>query len=176
MRAGIALGSNLGDRLGFLREARRRLLALHEGPAPFLCSKIYEADPVDCPDGSASFLNAAIELSTSLPPIELLARLQAIESDLGRPRERAFHSPRPIDLDLLYCDAIAFSTASLTLPHPRIAERQFVLKPLADIAPERVLPGAGESVDKLCRLLEKMSPRSQIRVFSGEFGISPDHP
>ena len=84
MRAGIALGSNLGDRPGHLQEGRRRLLALHDDSGPFLCSKIYESTPVECPDGSPQFLNAAIELSTDLPPLDLLATLQAIESESGR--------------------------------------------------------------------------------------------
>jgi 2-amino-4-hydroxy-6-hydroxymethyldihydropteridine diphosphokinase len=173
MRASIALGSNLGDRLHFLEEARRRLFSLHEGPGPFLCSQIYESNPVDCPDGSASFLNAAIELTTSLPPLDLLASLQSLELELGRPKEHAFHGPRSIDLDLLYCDQIQLSDISLTLPHPRIAERLFVLKPLCDIAPERILPGEQESLRFLCQHLEKKSPCAQIRVSSLEFRNFP---
>jgi 2-amino-4-hydroxy-6-hydroxymethyldihydropteridine diphosphokinase len=173
MRAGIALGSNLGDRLHFLEEARRRLFSLHEGPGAFLCSQIYESDPVDCPDGSASFLNAAIELSTSLPPLDLLAGLQSIEVELGRPKDHAFHGPRSIDLDLLYCDDLQLSHPSLTLPHPRIAERLFVLKPLCDIAPERILPGEQESLRFLCQNLEKKSPCAQIRVSSLVFRNFP---
>ena len=173
MRASIALGSNLGDRLHFLEEARRRLFSLHEGPGPFLCSQIYESNPVDCPDGSASFLNAAIELTTSLPPLDLLASLQSLEVELRRPKDHAFHGPRTIDLDLLYCDQIQLSNISLTLPHPRIAERLFVLKPLCDIAPERILPGEQESLRFLCQDLEKKSPCAQIRLFLLEFRNFP---
>jgi 2-amino-4-hydroxy-6-hydroxymethyldihydropteridine diphosphokinase len=145
MRAGIALGSNLGDRAARLREARRHLFALHDGSGPFLCSRIYETEPQDCPPGSPAFLNAAIELHSSLPPLDLLAALQRIEHQLGRPADHAFHAPRTIDLDILYLDNLRFVLPELTVPHPRIAERPFVLLPLADIAPNCLLPGFMET-------------------------------
>jgi len=167
MRAGIALGSNLGDRPRFFQEARRQLFALHEGPGPFLSSKIYETDPVDCPDGSAAFLNAAIELSTSLSPLDLLARLQDIEGRLGRPKEHAFHGPRTMDLDLLYCDQIEIAAGPLTLPHPGIAERLFVLKPLADICPERIL--AGQTVRDACAAFESRPENSRLKEVAEHF-------
>lgn len=149
MRVGIALGSNLDDRLDHLRAARRRLFALHEDRGPFLCSRIYETEPVDCSDGSPKFLNAAIEMSCTLPPLDLLAETQRLEEVLGRPRDHAFHAPRTIDLDILYFDNLAFHLPDLTLPHPRIAERAFVLAPLADVAPTRILPGHTGSVLEL---------------------------
>ncbi|MEI8313233.1 MAG: 2-amino-4-hydroxy-6-hydroxymethyldihydropteridine diphosphokinase [Verrucomicrobiota bacterium] len=154
MRAGIALGSNLGDRLAHLQAARLRLLALHDESGPFLCSKIYETAPVDCPDGSPHFLNAAIELSTQAPPLDLLNTLQRIEIELGRPPEHLFHGPRPIDLDLLYCGDLRISHTSLTLPHPAISDRLFVLKPLMDICPERIASGGACVVRELCEKLE----------------------
>lgn len=149
MRVGIALGSNLGDRPGHLRAARRRLFALHEDRGPFLCSRIYETEPVDCPDDSPPFFNAAIEMSCTLPPLDLLAELQHLERILGRPPDHAFHAPRTIDLDILYYDNLAFELPELTLPHPRIVERAFVLAPLADVAPTRILPGQTETVLEL---------------------------
>ena len=158
MRAGIALGSNLGDRAAHLREARRHLFALHDGSGPFLCSRIYETEPQDCPPGSPSFLNAAIELHTTLAPLDLLAALQRIEHQLGRPADHAFHAPRTIDLDILYYDNLAFALPELTLPHPRIAERSFVLTPLADVAPDRILPG---QLKKISELLKKTSAHSK---------------
>jgi 2-amino-4-hydroxy-6-hydroxymethyldihydropteridine diphosphokinase len=153
MRVGIALGSNLDDRLANLRAARRHLFALHEDRGPFLCSRIYETEPVDCPPGSAPFLNAAIELACTLPPLDLLKKLQAIEQILGRPLNHAHHAPRTIDLDILYYDNLAFTLPELTLPHPRITERAFVLHPLADIAPTRILPGQTQPI---AALLEKI--------------------
>ena len=155
MRVGIALGSNLDDRLENLRAARRHLFALHEDRGPFLCSRIYETDPVDCPPGSPAFLNATIELASTLPPLDLLKKLQSIEHLLGRPTAHAHHAPRTIDLDILYYDNLAFTLPELTLPHPRIIERPFVLQPLADIAPTRILPGQTRTI---AALLEKIPP------------------
>jgi 2-amino-4-hydroxy-6-hydroxymethyldihydropteridine diphosphokinase len=133
MRVGIALGSNLDDRLANLRAARRHLFALHEDRGPFLCSRIYETEPVDCPPGSAPFLNAAIELACTLPPLDLLKKLQAIEQILGRPSNHTHHAPRTIDLDILYYDNLSFtqpespsepssSTHSPTSPPPESSQ------------------------------------------------------
>ena len=146
MRVGIALGSNLDERLQLLRSARLHLQVLHEDRGPFLCSRIYETEPVDCPPGSPLFLNAAIEIACTLPPLDLLAALQRIEQILGRPQDHAFHAPRTIDLDILYYDNLHFSLPELTLPHPRISGRAFVLCPLADVCPERILPGWEKSI------------------------------
>ena len=158
MRVGIALGSNLDDRLENLRAARRHLFDLHEDCGPFLCSRIYETQPVDCPPGSPAFLNAAIEFACTLPPLDLLKKLQHLEQILGRPTNHAHHAPRTIDLDILYYDNLAFALPELTLPHPRIAERGFVLTPLADIAPDRILPG---QLKKISELLKKTSVQSK---------------
>ena len=165
MRVGIALGSNLDDRLENLRAARRHLFALHEDRGPFLCSRIYETEPVDCPPGSAPFLNAAIELACTLPPLDLLKKLQRIEQILGRPSNHVHHAPRTIDLDILYYDNLAFTLPELTLPHPRITERPFVLQPLADIAPTRILPGQTQTISAL---LEKI-PHTDRPTPSGNF-------
>ncbi|MFM8763695.1 MAG: 2-amino-4-hydroxy-6-hydroxymethyldihydropteridine diphosphokinase [Spartobacteria bacterium] len=146
MRVGIALGSNLHERLPLLQAARSHLYLLHEDRGPFLCSRIYETEPLDCPPGSPFFLNAVIEIACTLPPLDLLAGLQRIEQALGRPREHAFHAPRTIDLDILYYDNLHFTLPELTLPHPRISERAFVLCPLADICPDRILPGWKKSI------------------------------
>ena len=150
MRIGIALGSNLEDRLFHLRSARERLFTLHDSGAPFLCSRIYESDPVDCPEGSPPFLNAAIELSSSIPPLDFLIHLQSIERQLGRPANHPFHAPRTIDLDFLYSDNIILSHDTLTLPHKEINSRPFVLLPLSDICPERVIPNQFNSIRDMC--------------------------
>lgn len=154
MRIGIALGSNLDDRLALLRSARKRIQSFHEDSGPFLCSRIYETVPADCPPGSPLFLNAALEMSSSLPPLDLLAELQRIERDLGRPRNHGFHTPRTIDLDLLYCDNLAFRLPDLELPHPRIFERSFVLFPLLDICPDRILPGKNIPIRDQCQHIQ----------------------
>ncbi|MCS7020761.1 MAG: 2-amino-4-hydroxy-6-hydroxymethyldihydropteridine diphosphokinase [Gemmataceae bacterium] len=131
-RVAVALGSNLGDREDYLQTALRRLRA-EPGLRLVACSPIYETTPIDCPPDSANFLNAVALIETELPPHEVLCRLLAIERRLGRVRDQR-HAPRTIDLDLLFYDQLILSTPELTLPHPRLAERPFVLIPLADIA------------------------------------------
>jgi len=140
MRAGIALGSNLGDRNAILKQAILLLKELHEH-GDFLVSTFHETAPIDCPPGSPLFLNGAAELETSLTPLELLHRLQALELALGRPSNHGVNQPRTLDLDLLYCDRITLKLPELELPHPRIINRSFVLAPLAEIRPDLLLPG-----------------------------------
>ena len=154
MRAGVALGSNIEPRLVHLREARRLLLGLHSEMQPVLFSKIYETSPVGCPPDSPPFLNATLELCTDLAPQELFLRLKKIESALGRSSISPRNSPRPIDLDLLYCDNIVLAEPDLTIPHPQIARRRFVLQPLADIRPELVLPKFTRNIRELLADLE----------------------
>ena len=140
MRAGIALGSNLGDRHTLLNEAVEKLRSLHE-QGPFLLSSYYETEPLDCPPDSPHFLNAVVELETSLPPLELLDRLQSLEVGAGRRKARVFHEPRTLDLDILYYEGEISHAPNLQLPHPRITERLFVLQPLAEIRPDLIRPG-----------------------------------
>jgi 2-amino-4-hydroxy-6-hydroxymethyldihydropteridine diphosphokinase len=154
MKAGIALGSNLEPRLLNLQGARRRIFALHTSAEPIASSKVYETSPVDCPEGSAPFLNAVMEITSSLDPEELLQRLQAIEQELGRPAEHSRNAPRTIDLDLLYCGDLVRDEPAFTLPHPRIAQRLFVLRPLCDIRPDLVLPGSNLTVRNLLAALD----------------------
>jgi 2-amino-4-hydroxy-6-hydroxymethyldihydropteridine diphosphokinase len=149
MRAGIALGSNIEPRLVYLQAARRRVFSLHSGTQPILCSKVYETSPVDCPAESPPFLNAALEFSTKMQPQELLSKLKSIERALGRSSTRERNSPRTIDIDLLYCDDISLSEPNLTIPHPQIARRRFVLQPLVDIRPQLILPRFTKNVQEL---------------------------
>ena len=129
--AAIALGANLGDRLETLKAAIARISDLG---TIIKVSSVYETDPVGYLDQPA-FYNAALLLETILDPETIMQSLLAIEADLGRVRTFA-NAPRAIDLDLLlYGDEIR-DTPALTLPHPRMHERAFVLVPLAEIAPE----------------------------------------
>jgi 2-amino-4-hydroxy-6-hydroxymethyldihydropteridine diphosphokinase len=149
VNTGIALGSNLGDRLAHLRAARQLLLTLHEGPEFAAVSPVYETTPVGCPPDSPAFLNAVIEITTALDPATLLDRLATLERDLGRAANRTRNSPRPLDLDILYAGDIAIQTPALTVPHPRLAQRRFVLQPLSDIRPHLVLPGQSRTIAQL---------------------------
>ena len=153
MKAGIALGSNLGDRLANLRAARNEIEKLNRVSSPLLTSAVYETEPVGCEAGAAKFLNAVIEIEYAGDAPDLLLDLVEIETRLGRPASHARNASRTLDLDLLYFGDMEIETPELQLPHPRIAEREFVLKPLADIRPDLVLPKQTESTrDLLLRL------------------------
>lgn len=151
-RAGVALGSNLGDRLRNLRGALEALKELHEGIEPPLVASVYQTEPRFCPPGSPDFLNTVVEIEFSAGPLDLLAATQAIESRLGRSPNPLRNAPRVIDVDILYLGEIQFESDSLILPHPRISQRRFVLEPLADIRPELVLEG--RSVAEILSALE----------------------
>jgi len=138
-RVAIALGSNLGDRLGNLRAAIAALEAA--GIAVVRRSFAWETPPV--PADQPPFLNAAVLAETDLLPAPLLAALKGIEHALGRRPGRRW-GPRPIDLDILFYGDLRLETPDLTIPHPRIAERAFVLAPLAEIL-EGPLPVLGAS-------------------------------
>lgn len=166
MRTGIALGSNLGDRLSLLRAGRDFLRTLHHVPAPLLASAVYETAPVGCPPGSLPFLNAVIEIVTDLAPSDLLLLLSGFEGSLGRPGRRPRNSPRPLDLDILYCGDASIASADLTLPHPRINQRRFVLQPLADIRPDLVLPGQSSTV---AQLLAALPPGPAVTFLAAEW-------
>lgn len=142
----IALGSNSGDRLEHLREAATGLRRLDAG-AEF--SPVYETAPVDCPEGSGAFLNAAAVIRWTGTPSELHTKLRALESAAGRPAQRARNAPRPLDLDLLAAGTAISPDPELTLPHPRIHERRFVLLPLSSLRPALVLPGQSATIAEL---------------------------
>ena len=149
MKAGVALGSNLGDRLANLRNARADLTRLRGVLPPMRTSFIYETEPVDCEPGATKFLNAVVEFEYSGPAADLLRELRAIERRGGRPASHERNLSRTIDLDLLYFGDLEIETAELQLPHPRITDREFVLRPLADIRPDFILPKQTEPVGAL---------------------------
>jgi 2-amino-4-hydroxy-6-hydroxymethyldihydropteridine diphosphokinase len=141
----IGLGTNLGDRELNLRRALQRLEEL----GPVRASSFRETDPVGVTD-QPKFLNAAAELATESPPRELLERLLEIERELGRDRaaERRW-GPRVIDLDLLLFGEEVIDEPGLTVPHPHLTERRFVLEPLHELGPELRLPDGRRVVDLL---------------------------
>jgi len=159
-RAHLALGSNLGDRLGFLRDAVAALAAT-PGLSVAACSRVYETEPVGGPD-QGRFLNAVVAVDTDLSPEELLAVAQRIEDDADRSRAEHW-GPRTLDVDVLLVGRARVQTAHLTLPHPRMWERGFVLAPLADVAPELVTPpdGGWPGVEPINATLDPSAPQAR---------------
>ena len=137
MRAYVGVGANLGDRETTIREAVRLL-----GGDVIAVSQLRETEPWGYADQPA-FLNAVAELDTELAPRRLLDRLFEVEAVLGRERGEIRWGPRTIDLDLLLYGDLAIEEPGLTVPHPRLAERLFVLEPLSELAPSRKIPGNG---------------------------------
>ncbi len=152
-RAVVALGSNLGDRRVNLEVGLARL-AQEPGVKILACSTWHETDPVGGPEGQADYLNGVAQIETELGPRDLLARLQQIEIRAGRKREGELrNSPRTLDLDLLFHGDQRKSEPGLELPHPRLEQREFVLAPLCELEPERVLAISGRTVrEQLARL------------------------
>jgi len=159
-RVFIALGSNLGDRDALLRRARALLAAL---PGTALCaaSRLYETAPVGGPDQD-DYLNQVVELRTSLAPWDLLAGAQEIENELDR-RRLVRWGPRTIDVDILWYDDFEGSDPRLEVPHPRMEERRFVLEPLAELAPDLVLPSGRTVAEALAGVQDQ-----DVRLFAAE--------
>lgn len=135
MRAFVALGSNMGDRWRYLREA------VHSLPDVVAVSKIYETDPVGG-GKQGSYLNAVVELDTELTPRQLLGIAHRLESAAGRVRLERW-GPRTLDVDILLVGDLKVDEPDLQIPHPRMWERRFVLQPLGDLAPELVTVDLG---------------------------------
>ena len=147
----ISLGSNLGERAENLDRAVREL-RLTPGMQVIAISSWHATQPVGGPPGQREFLNGAALLETTLAPHELLARLLEIEASLGRVRSERW-GPRMIDLDLLLYDDLVLNVPDLVVPHPRMAERGFVLEPAAEIAGTLFHPTMGKTVSELAALL-----------------------
>ncbi|MCI1983401.1 MAG: 2-amino-4-hydroxy-6-hydroxymethyldihydropteridine diphosphokinase [Bifidobacteriaceae bacterium] len=154
-RAIIAMGGNLGDPSTAMRAA---VVAMDGIPGNQIMgiSPLYRTTPWGMEEGTPDFLNAVVELSTTMEPLELLEALQMIEAAHGRSREVHWGS-RPLDLDIIDFDGIVSTNPTLTLPHPRAWQRAFVLAPLADVLPDAVLPGehGGKVVDLLAACPDK---------------------
>jgi 2-amino-4-hydroxy-6-hydroxymethyldihydropteridine diphosphokinase len=149
MRAGLALGSNVGDRLGNLRAARKAIVDLAKVSPPILASPIFETDPVDCEPGAGKFWNAVLEIEFEGDAHELLSKVKGIEVSLGRPADHARNVSRKIDIDLLYFGEVTIDEADFHLPHPRMTKRRFVIQPLSEIRPKLILPGQTRPVREL---------------------------
>lgn len=163
---GLGLGSNLGDRLDRLQKA---VAALRNVPGVIRDSlrkaPVYVSKAIDCPAGAPDFLNTVVTLDFHGDPRQLLRELWRIESTLGRVRDGRPNADRSIDIDLLYAGDLICGEAGLNLPHPRLHRRRFVLRPLADLEPDRVLPGFAVCVSDLCRKVEA-SRADEVALFA----------
>ena len=135
-RAFLGLGSNLGDRQRYLDDAVAAL------PGVVAASSVYETEPVGGPEGQGPFLNMVVELDTDLGPRELLALCERLEAAAERVRVERW-GPRTLDVDILWVEGVTVREPDLEIPHPRMAERSFVMDPLAEIAPDVAAAVAG---------------------------------
>lgn len=149
----VGLGSNVGDRLENLRSACR--LLERRGVRISARSGVYETAPqgeiLDQPD----FLNAVVAVETDAAPLELLAVCKTVEAESGREMDGPRHGPRVVDLDVLALGQETWSDERMTLPHPEILSRRFVLEPLLELAPELVLPDRGRAADGLSAVADQ---------------------
>jgi 2-amino-4-hydroxy-6-hydroxymethyldihydropteridine diphosphokinase len=151
----LSLGSNLGDREAHLREAMTRL----ESTGSVLAmSSLYETEPVEFTE-QGWFLNCAIKLETGRSPGELMAAILGIEQEMGRRRVQK-KGPRSIDIDILLFDQIVVESTELTIPHPAMHQRRFVLEPLAEIAPELIHPIFKKTIREL---RDELLPGQEVR-------------
>ena len=152
MKVGLGLGSNLGDRLQHLQQAKAYLLSL--SPEGWhIISPLYETEPVGCPPNSPRFLNAVLEIEFEGAPKTLLKKIAAYEVAHGRDRNLPKNAARCIDIDILYFGEKEILEKDLVVPHPRMAGRRFVLLPLSTIRPDLVIKGTGKTVRMLLREL-----------------------
>jgi 2-amino-4-hydroxy-6-hydroxymethyldihydropteridine diphosphokinase len=168
IRAYVALGSNLGDRERTLRSA---VVAVGHLPGTTVtaASSVYATAPVGVDAPQPDYYNAAIAIDTELSARQLLQALQAIERDAGRVRAPGVHNaPRTLDLDILLYGERTIDEDGLRVPHPRLHERAFALAPLAEIAPDAVVPGHGPAASLLAGVAGQRISRLPIRLATGE--------
>jgi len=146
----LGLGSNIGDRLDYITKALK-MIAQVAGVTVIEISPVYQTEPVGY-EAQEDFFNMAVKAETSLEPLDLLSALQKIETDLGRV-ESVHKGPRTIDIDILLYGDMVVKEYRLEIPHPRMTEREFVLRPLLDIDPNLSIAALGVSVqDALDRI------------------------
>jgi len=153
----LGLGSNVGDRAAHLRAAIEMLR--ERGVEVEAVSSAYETEPVGEVLDQPDFLNAAIRIRTDLEPEALLDLCKEIEAARGRALDAPRHSPRPLDVDLLLLDELEFATERLTLPHPEVTSRRFVLAPLLELDPDLCLPNG----DRLTVVLTPLDASQRVK-------------
>lgn len=167
MEIGLSLGSCLGDRLAYLCGARDAIAAL-DGVRIVATAPVYETEPVGVRPEFAGlpYLNTVLVVETALNPESLRAHLAAMEEAAGRVRGADKFAPRTLDIDVLYAGHATLDTPTLTVPHPRWAQRRFVVQPLADVRPGLILPGSTETV---ADRLQTIPLTPSVRLFAQDW-------
>lgn len=154
----LGLGSNVGDRRAHLEDAVAALP--RRGVAPLASSSVYETEPVGLITDQREFFNACVRIETALGPEELLDACKAVEAELGREPGGPRHGPRPIDVDLLLLNDVKYTSERLTLPHPEVRSRRFVLVPLLELDPDLTLPDG----ERLAHALAELGPGQAVKL------------
>ena len=154
----LGLGSNVGNRLGHLRDAVAALPG--HGIQVKMTSSVYETQPVGLVTDQRDFLNACLRVETEHDPEQLLEACKSVERELGRQAGGQRHGPRPIDVDVLLLDQMEYRSTRLVLPHPSVLERRFVLVPLLELDPDLALPDGRT----LAAALDALGPGQAVRV------------
>ncbi len=163
MEIGLSLGANIGDRVASLMQAKQKIAAI-PGVALVVQSALYETEPVEVsPEFQhLPFLNSILIIESLIPPAQLLNLFQFIEQQIGREPQPQPNQPRLVDIDIIYADQLQIDEPHLTIPHPRWAQRRFVLQPLCDVRPELILPGQSAMVKDL---LAQLQDASRVALF-----------
>jgi len=154
MEVGLSLGSNMGDRLAHLKNAKAIILN-SPGIVAADQSPVYETEPVDVPPEflAINFLNAILIVKTLIPLPQLMRTFQFLEQKIGRVPNTVVNAPRPMDIDIIYADGLQVEEQHIVIPHPHWQERRFVVQPLCDVRPDLKLPGqTGTVADVLAGL------------------------
>lgn len=164
MEVGLSLGSNMGDRLAHLKNAKALILG-NPGIVLATQSHVYETEPVEVPAEylSLNFLNAILIVRTLIPVPQLMRTFQFLEQKIGRVHNATANAPRPMDIDIIYADSLQINEPHIVIPHPLWASRRFVVQPLCDIRPDLKIPG---QIGTVADALANLNDAHKVTVFA----------
>ena len=164
MEVGLSLGSNMGDRLAHLKNAKAIILDC-PGIVPADQSPVYETEPVGVPPEfqALNFLNAILIVKTLITLSQLMRTFQFMEQKIGREPNTVINAPRPMDIDIIYADGLQIREQYIAIPHPHWAQRRFVVQPLCDVRPDLVIPGQTGTV---AEVLAGLSDPHKVTLFA----------